>query len=386
MKLSPEEQEILAGKRGKALSLALQTLVRYGEAFGADRLVEIRSAHLAGSFGVFIYRAYYDILGRIVSEGLKVVVPTTLNPRPLERIGLLNRIMVNKQEFLEDHMAKLGVTPNYSCVCYDQENKPEPGSILAWAESSAVQFANSVLGARTNRNSVAIDLCSAVLGKTPNFGYLLDENRRGQVLVKVQARKIDFPALGYLIGKKVVNRVPVIEHLECSRDDLKNMGAAMAASGAVALFHIEGVTPEAPSLKDAFDGPPKETITITESELDSLRSFEKSRPDVVVFGCPHLTRAEFEAIGGRFQGRRVKLPTYFCVIPRVREELQGTEIMRVLEESGVKITSECPLAAWSVRSFGRKTVLTNSCKLYYYYNKSEYGATEDCLRFCGAIS
>ena len=386
MKLSPEEQEILAGKQGKALQLALRTLVRYGEAFGADCLVDIQSAHLAGSFGVFVYRAYYDILDIMVSEGLKVKVPTTLNPRPLENITLLNRLLVSKQEFLEDHMKKLGVIPNYSCVCYDQENTPAAGTIMAWAESSAVQFANSVLGARTNRNSVALDICSAVLGKTPNFGYLLDQNRRGQVLVKVAAKKIDFPALGYLLGKKVVNRVPVLEHLDCSRDDLKNMGAAMAASGAVAMFHVEGLTPEAMTMKDAFDHAPAETITITESEMDSLRSFEKSKPDAVVFGCPHLTRAEVEQLAGRLQGKKVKMPTYMCMIPRVKDELQGTQVMRGLIEAGVTVTSECPLAAWTVRSFGRKNILTNSGKLYYYFANAEYGATEDCLKFCGALA
>jgi hypothetical protein len=384
MKLNSEEQEILAGKRGKALQLALRSLVSYGEAFGADRLVEIKSAHMAGSFGALIYKTYYSMLDLMAGEGLKVKVPTTVNPRALEKIRRLDRIMISKQEFLEDRLAKLGVTPNFSCVCYDKENTPAAGSILAWAESSAVQFANSVLGARTNRNSVAIDLCSAVLGKTPNFGLLLDKNRRGQVLVKVQAKKIDFPALGFLIGKKAVNRVPVVEHLECSRDDLKNMGAAMAAAGAVAMFHIEGVTPEAASMKDVFDGPPKETITISETELASLRSFEKSQPQMVVFGCPQLTRAEVEAIGARFKGKKVKMRTYFCVIPRVKEELRGSEILRDLEEAGVTVTIECPLAAWTVRAIGRKTILTNSGKLYYYLHKSEYGTTEDCLRFSGA--
>ncbi len=384
MKLSSEEKEILEGGRGKALQLALRTLARYGEAFGAERLVEIQSAHLAGSFGAFLYRTYYAMIRLMVEEGLKVQVTTTLNPRPIENPHFIDRLMLNHQEFLEQSLGRLGVTPNYSCVCYDRENLPAAGSIIAWAESSAVQFANSVLGARTNRNSVMIDLCSALTGKTPEFGYLLDKNRRGQVLIKVQAKRIDFPSLGFLIGKKVVNRVPVIEHLECSRDDLKNMGAAMAASGAVALFHIEGVTPEAPGLKDIFDREPLQTITITEAELNSLRSFEKNAPEMVVFGCPHLTAAEFNTIGERYRGKKVKLPTYFCVIPRVKQELQGTELYQGLIEAGVRITSQCPLATWTIRILGRKTILTNSGKLYYYLDKSEYGTTEDCLRFSGA--
>ncbi len=386
MNLTAEEKGILQGAQGKGMQLALSTLVRYGEAFAADRMVEIHSAHLAGSFGAFIYRTYYDAIRLMVKEGLKVKVPATLNPRPLEKIKFLDRIMISQQGFLEASLAKLGVTPNYSCVCYDRENIPPQGAMLAWAESSAVQFANSVLGARTNRNSVTIDLCSAVTGKTPRFGYLLDQNRRGQVLVKVKAKKIDFPALGFLLGKKVVNRVPVLEHLECTRDDLKNMGAAMAASGAVALFHIEGVTPEAPTMKDIFDREPDEIITITEEELASLRSFEKSKPEMVVFGCPHLTMSEVKTLGEFYRGKQVKLPTYFCMIPRVRQELGGTDLLRDLEAAGVRVTAQCPLAAWTIRALGRKTILTNSGKLYYYLHKSEYGATEDCLKFSGVSS
>ncbi len=383
MKLSPEEEDILQGKQGEGLRRALKTLIRYGEVFGADRLVEIESAHLAGSFGLFLYPTYYDVLRLMVADGLKVKVPTTVNPRPIDEPKFLERLTLSKQGFLEESLAKLGVIPNYSCVCYDEENIPSPGTIIAWAESSAVQFANSALGARTNRNSVAIDLCSAVTGRTPHFGYILDENRRGQVLVKVKAKNIDFPALGYLIGKKVVNRVPVIEHLECSRDDLKNMGAAMAASGAVALFHVEGITPEAPSLKEIFDREPEAVITITGDDLDSLRSFKNANPEMVVFGCPQMTMREVKAIGECFRGKSVKLPTYFCVIPRVKEELKGTELYNDLIQAGVRIRSQCPVATWTVKFIGRKTILSNSAKLYYYLHKSEYGTTEDCLRFSG---
>jgi predicted aconitase len=384
MKLTEEEEFILKGGQGKGLQRALNTLVRYGKAFGADRLVDIQSGHLAGSFGAFPYRTYYDILETLVSEGLQVKVKTTVNPRPIDEPGIFDRVVTRKQPFLEASLEKLGVTPNYSCVCYDKDNVPGVGDILGWAESSAVQFANSALGARTNRNSVAVDVCSAVLGKTPLFGYLLDENRRGQVLVKVDAKKIDFPALGYLLGQRVVGRVPVIEHIECTRDDLKNMGAAMAASGAVALFHVEGVTPEASDLNQIFDREPEEVMTITQSELDALRSFKNSRPEMVVFGCPHMTLKEVQEIGERFRGRKVKLPTYFCMIPRVKDEIRETGLYDDLKDAGVRVTSQCPVATWTIKAIGRKTILSNSAKLYYYLHKSEYGTTEDCLRFAGA--
>ncbi|OGP58140.1 MAG: hypothetical protein A2V67_05670 [Deltaproteobacteria bacterium RBG_13_61_14] len=385
MKLTEEEQAILAGKQGEAMRLALQTLVRYGEAFGADALVPISSAHLAGSFAVILYRTYYQALRLMKRDGLQVKVPTTVNPWPAENPNLVNRITFGRQAFLDEHLGAIGVTRNWSCVCYDQENVPPKGAVLAWAESSAVQFANSALGARTNRNSVMIDLCSAITGKTPRFGFLLDQNRRAKVLVKVPAKKLDFSALGFILGQKLVGKVAVIEHLDLSRDDLKNMGAAMAAAGGVALFHVEGVTPEAPTLRDALHGrEPEETITVTEAELRGLRSFEGKKIDLVIYGCPQLTLAEAKAIGERYIGKRVSKPVIFCVIPRVKEELSATPLYAKLIEAGVKVKAECPLAAWTVQLPPRKKILVNSGKCYYYLEGTEYGTTEDCLRLTGA--
>jgi len=386
MKLTEEEQAILAGQQGEAMKLALRTLSRYGEAFGADSLAPISSAHLAGSFAVILYRTYYQALGMMKREGLRVKVPTTVNPWPAEDPNLVNRVIFGRQAFLDEHLAALGVTRNWSCVCYDKENVPAQGALLAWAESSAVQFANSVLGARTNRNSVMIDLCSAVTGKTPRFGYLLDENRRASVLVKVAATKPDVSALGFVLGQKLVGKVAVIEHLDLSRDDLKNLGAAMAAAGGVALFHVEGVTPEAPTIKDALQGrEPEETIRITEANLQGLRSFQGKKIDLVIYGCPQLTLAEAKALGERYIGKRVSKPVIFCVIPRVKEELKATPLYAKLIEAGVKIKAECPLAAWTVQIPPRRHILINSGKCYYYLEGTEYGTTEDCLRMSGVI-
>jgi hypothetical protein len=385
VKLTDEEQAILTGQQGEAMKLALRTLVRYGEAFGADSLAPITSAHLAGSFAVIMYKTYYRALKMMKREGLKVKALTTVNPWPAEApASLVNRMVFSGQRFLDEHLAAIGVTRNWSCVCYDRENIPAKGAIVAWAESSAVQFANSALGARTNRNSVMIDLCSAILGKTPRFGYLLDQNRRASVLVKVAAKKPDVSALGFLLGQKLVGKVPVIEHLDLSRDDLKNMGAAMAAAGGVALFHVEGVTPEAPTLKEALQGKePEETITITESDLRGLRSFEGKKIDLVIFGCPQLTLAEAQAIGEHYVGKRVTKPVIFCVIPRVKEKLKTMPLYGKLLEAGVQIKAECPLAAWTVQLPPRKRILTNSGKCFYYLEGTEYGTTEDCLRTSG---
>ncbi|HUT52383.1 MAG TPA: aconitase X [bacterium] len=382
MKLTPEHEAVRRGESGAALARAMETLVVYGEAFGAARLVPIKSAHLAGTFAAMPYKGYYAILKQLVEEGVKVKVPTTLNPRPGQALNLVNRLVFSRQGKLDRRLAALGVTPNYSCVCYEKANVPGLGDMLAWAESSAVQFANSVLGARTNRNSILIDICSAVTGLTPEFGYLLDENRRGKVLVKLAVTKMDAAALGFIVGQRVVDQVPVIEHYDFSWIELKNMGGAMAAAGGVALFHVEGLTPEAPDLKTVFDGGPKSTITVTQKDLDGLCAKDTEAARLVVFGCPQMTFDEAFELGERFADKKVKKPTWFCLVPEARERFARTELYEKVREAGVEVYDHCPLAALTVRLGGKK-VLTSSGKLYYYLAGSDYGAMEQCLAACG---
>jgi cis-L-3-hydroxyproline dehydratase len=386
MKLDSLQEAISRGSEGGALALAMRTLVSYGEAFGAGRLVPIKSAHLAGSFGSRTFSAYYEILGRIASEGKKVRVPTTVNPRPGRDLSFLNRkVVFKKQDLLEELLGKAGVTPNWSCACYDGENVPGLGDAVAWAESSAVQYANSVLGARTNRNSILVDICSALTGLTPEFGYLLEGNRRGRVLVKLKVDRMDASALGYLVGEKAVDRVPVIEHWPFGTIELKNMGGAMAAAGAVALFHVEGLTPEAPDLKTAFDGEPEAVITISQSDLDALASPDPSKADLVVFGCPHMTFEEAEALAARFIGRRATRPVWFCMKPDALRRFRETGLEEKTEAAGVRSLDVCPLAALTM-SPGKRRVLTSSGKLYYYLAKAGYGSEASCLEACGAGS
>ncbi|OHD64434.1 MAG: hypothetical protein A2176_00510, partial [Spirochaetes bacterium RBG_13_51_14] len=324
----------------------------------------------------------YNILEQIVSDGIRVKVPTSCNPRPGYDLNIINRILLGKQNYLERCLQKIGVMPNYSCVCYDSVNVPAFGDRLGWAESSAVQFANSVLGARTNRNTINIDMCSALTGVTPEFGYLLDENRRGQLMVKLEIDRMDASALGYILGQKVVDKVPVVEHYPFTRVELKNMGGAMAASGGVALFHIEGLTPEAPDLKTAFDGKPESTITITQKDLDDLRTRRPERATSVVFGCPQMTYEEAMDLSGQFKGKKVRLPTWFCMIPEAKARFEKTEQGIGVMEAGVAIYDHCPLTALSVR-IGNKHVLTSSGKCFYYLKGADYGTTDDCLEACG---
>jgi hypothetical protein len=385
MELEPEYESILRGESGQAMALAMETLVVYGKSFGAKRLLPIKSSHLAGTIGARPFQAYYKILELLVAEGVRVKVPTTINPRPGRDLNLINRIIFSKQKWLDRQLEYLGVIPNYSCVCYEHLNVPEFGDRLAWAESSAVQFANSVLGARTNRNSVLIDLCSAVTGLTPEFGYLLDEHRRGQVLVKLKVDRMDASAMGFVLGRKLVDKVPVIEHFDFNSLELKNMGGAMAAAGGIALFHVEGLTPEAPELKSVFDGEPNRVIKITQMDLDNLRTDNPNQADMVVFGCPLMTYDETWALADRFAGMHVKRPTWFCMTPVSKERFEQTDMYAKVRTAGVEIYSHCPLAALTVR-LRRKKVLSSSGKLFYYLHGSEYGTVEDCLLACGVES
>ena len=384
MKLTGEQKSLLNGESGGALALALKTIVEYGEAFGAVRLVPIKSAHLAGTIGAFPYKAYYQVLDRLMKEGARVKVPTTLNPRPGHKLNPVNRILFGKQKKIDQMERVFGVSPNYSCVCYDGVNVPAQGDVVGWAESSAVQYANSVLGARTNRNSVLVDICMAATGFTPEFGYLLDENRRGRTLVKLEIERMDAPALGFIIGKRLVDRIPVMEHYDFSGIDLKNMGGAMAASGGGAMFHVEGLTPEAPDMKTAFNGEPEEILTVTQRDLDELRAEDAGSADLVVFGCPQMTYDEAVEVAGMFAGRRSKKPVWFCMIPEARKRFEKSEAWARIGDAGIELYEHCPLAALTVR-LGKKYVLTPSGKLYYYLAGSHYGNVEDCLRACGVL-
>ena len=193
---------------------------------------------------------------------------------------------------------------------------------------------------------------------------------------------MDASALGFIIGREVVDRVPVIEHYDFSPVELKNMGGSMAASGGVALFHVEGLTPEAPDMKSAFDGEPEDTITVTQKDLDDLRSGKPDRADLVVFGCPQMTYEEAVGLGERFTGRRVKRPTWFCMIPEALERFKETELYDGVRSAGIEVYTHCPLAALTMRS-ERRQVITPSGKLFYYLHGTVYGSEDDCLRASG---
>lgn len=389
MELTPEQQDILDGRQGGELADCMKTLVRMGDAFGAPRLVPIVSAHLTGSFKIASFKGYYELLQRIVDAGLKVSVPTTLNPHPGYEFAPQNRVIFRGQQMHERLLEALGVTPNYSCVCYEYHNRPEFGDILAWAESSAVIYANSVLGARTNRHALLADICQAILGLTPEFGYLLDENRRGQVRVKLDIDNMDAPALGFLLGQKCMDRTPLIDHYPFDQAQLKNLGGAMAASGGVTMFHVLGLTPEAPDEETALRGQaPEETVTITQRDLDALRADHgvQKKTAMVAIGCPQMTLAEITEVAQHFVGKQVKKKTMLHVMPDALREFQETDLFDEVLKSGAEVYQHCPLSGLSLRiGIGKQQVLTPSGKLHYYLDGTQYGDLHDVLKVCGVM-
>jgi predicted aconitase len=386
MELTCEQQAMLAGAEGPEMARALKTLVRYGETFDAPRLVPIKSAHLTGSFAILSYGGYYELLDRLVDAGVKVKVPTTVNPRPGYDYALQNKLIFRDQRRLEAQLARLGVTGNFSCVCYHCANVPGFGDVLGWAESSAVIYANSVIGARSNRNSIMVDVCMAVTGLAPEFGLLWEQNRRGQVLVKLDIERMDDDAVGFLVGQRVVDKIPVLTHHPFDKVQLKNLGAAMAAAGAIAMFHVEKLTPECPSLDAVFLSDPLQTITITQDDIDSLRLDRPKQEEsgMVVFGCPQMTQQEVEQVGRHFVGKRVKRKTLFHVVPGELAKVKETALYGELQRAGVELFEHCPLAGLTVHlSPKNRQVLTNSGKLHYYLQGAEYGNLDDLLAIAG---
>ncbi len=382
MKLTSEEREILSGKRGETLAKLLKILVDYGRVYGADKLVECKSSHFVLSCGLRMINSLYTILGEMVSVGLKSRVPLTANPRPMDTSvypfieKLLGRFIYSKQKLLESLLMKLGLISHdaFTCTPYYVGNKPGFGEFVAWAESSAVVYANSVLGARTNKNTAIIELISGILGKTPYFGILLDENRKASWLVRIEAKNKPLPhVLGALIGKMVLDEVPFItglEKWEYKEHDLKDMGAAAAAWGGISLFHVEDVTPEAREHGDKVIRRESRVLRITDSELDRMAKDMKkgglAKPDIVVIGCPHLSLCQLREWARILSEDYVKYSVWLIAAPKIIEEFKKTKDYDRIKGSKVKLTSICPLMFTNIPTCKRLKILTNSAKLRYY--------------------
>ena len=414
MILTPEQQAILNGSKGETMAKVMKTLVMYGETFGADKMVPVTSNynHLVTSFGLKMMKPVFDLMQQLIDAGAVSGQPFSVDPRPLDKNVpanflqnfIFNNFMYSKQESYEKQLQELGLMNEdaFTCACYlDQVgNKPKKGDILSWAESSAVVYANSVLGARCNRNSGIMDIMGSVAGFVPHFGLLTDEGRKATWIVQVKTtKKPEAQLLGSAIGMKVMEDVPFITGMEpwlgtelndenCAY--LKDFGAATASNGAVGLYHIENLTPEAKELGAALVAPGAKVYVIDDAELKRVQDNypvmwkdANAKPKLCFVGCPHMSLQQLKdwtvAVEGGLKAagnNKVQIPTVFTTAPAVKEVFEQTEYAERLKATGVILSYICPLMYMNNPLAGKMPVITCSNKLRTYTTARYYTEAE----------
>ena len=414
MKLTQEQQAILDGARGETMAKVMETLVAYGDTFRAERMVPITGqyGHTVISFGLGIMKPVYDLYNELIEAGLTGGQRFTADPRPmddkvpaspLEKL-VFKKFMYSQQDRLEEQMRKLGLTSDddYTCTCYLPQvgNIPKRGEVLSWAESSAVVYANSVLGARCNRNSGIIELFGSIAGFVPEFGLLTDEGRKASWVVEVRCEKMpEAQLLGSAIGMKVMEQVPYIKGLDkwlgTELDDktcayLKDFGAATASNGAVGLYHIENLTPEAKDMGEDLIAEGAQVYVVDDAELERVKSSypvvwknADAKPRLCFVGCPHLTLQQLidwtRAIDEGLHKNglsRVSVPTVFTAASAVLREFEKTPYAETLRRCGVITGSLCPLMYMNNPLCKKKAVITCSNKLRTYSSARFYSEDE----------
>ena len=414
MKLTPEQQAMLNGEKGETMAKVVKTLVMYGDAFGAERMVPVTSkyGHTVISFGLKAIKPVYELYDQLIDAGLTSAQKFTADPRPIDDnipTSLLEdivfkKIMYTHQASYEEQLKKLGIKgeDDYTCTCYMDEvgNKPAKGEVLSWAESSAVVYANSVLGARCNRNSGIIELMGSVAGFVPEFGLLTDEGRKATWIIEVKCeKKPEAQLLGSAIGMKVMEEVPYIKGLDkwlgteltdgvCAY--LKDFGAATASNGSVGLYHIENLTPEAKEHGEALIKEGAQVYVIDDAELERVKASypiiwknKDAKPELCFIGCPHMSVQQLkdwtDAIEEKLRANglsKVTVPTVFTAAPAVIKALNGTVYLNKLATYGVVVSYICPLMYMNNPLCKKKAVITCSNKLRTYTSARYYTEAE----------
>ena len=380
MYLSDEQQAILNGSKGETMAKVMKTLVMYGEAFGANKMVPVTSEynHLVTSFGLKMMKPVFELMQQLIDAGAVSGQKFSVDPRPLDKNVPANflqnfifkNFMYSTQESYEQQLHQLGLMNDdaFTCACYlDQVgNKPKKGDILSWAESSAVVYANSVLGARCNRNSGIMDIMGSIAGCVPHFGLLTDEGRKAKWIIQVKTtKKPEAQLLGSAIGMKVMEDVPYIMGLDqwlgTELDDaacayLKDFGAATASNGAVGLYHIENLTPEAKELGAGLVSEGAQIYVIDDAELDRVQKNypvmwknPDAKPKLCFVGCPHMSLEQLKSWTVRVEeglkangNQKVLVPTVFTTAPAVKKEFEKTEFAARLKATGVILSTSAP--------------------------------------------
>ncbi len=414
MNLTKEQQAILDGEKGDVLARIMKTLIRYGELFGADAMVPVTSKynHLVTSFGLKALKPVYELMDKLIEAGNLSTQKFSADPRPLDsnvpsnflQNFIFKNFMYSRQEEYEVQLNKLGLMEKdaFTCTCYMDEvgNTPAMGEVLSWSESSAVVYANSVLGARCNRNSGIIDLMGSVLGYVPYFGLLTDEGRKAKWIVKIETtKKPEAQLLGSAIGMKVMEDVPYIVGLDkwlggelndAAKTYLKDFGAATASNGAVGLYHVENITPEAVEQGESLIAEGAQVYVVDDAELERVyKSYpviwkkKDATPKLCFMGCPHMSLEQLtdwtkkiqEAL--KAEGKtKVCIPTVFTAAPAVLKKFEETEYAAILKEAGVITSYICPLMYMNNPLSEKMPVITSSNKLRTYTSARYYTDAE----------
>lgn len=388
MYLSRDEEAVYRGDRGETLRRMMEILVALGDIYGAERLVQVKSVQIAGVSYKNIGDAGLEWISDLEGE---VVVPSILNPAGMDLycwrdMGISEQFASKQQEIIEAYR-RLGVTVDCTCTPYQiYDDLAQRDDHLAWSESSAVSYANSVIGARSNREGGPSALAAALIGKTALYGYHLDINRQPSHIIEVKAElaSSDYGALGFLVGREVGDGVPLFRLRSTpSRDELKALGAAMAASGSVALYYVDGVTPGPPVPPgSAADHDECERIGIEKEEIEAVYGESRGADvDIVALGCPHCSREELERIADLLAGQRVQKVMWVCTARKIRDSCP--ELVERIESSGARIFCDtCMVVSPATEGFGR--MMVNSGKALVYLPglggvDAAFGSLEECI-------
>lgn len=414
MKLTDEQAAILNGSKGETMAKVMKTLVLYGDAFNAEKMVPVTSekGHLVTSFGLKVMKPVHDLMDTLIEGGALSAQKFSVDPKPLDpnvpsdflKNFVFNKFMYSVQDKYDAQLEKLGLIDknSYTCTCYMEEvgNKPNKGDVLSWAESSAVVYANSVLGAKCNRNSGIIELFGSIVGCVPYFGLLTDEGRKATWVVEVKtSKKPEAQILGSAIGMKVMEDVPYVKGLdkwlgtELDGDTcayLKDFGAATASNGAVGLYHIENLTPEAVEQGEGLVVDGAKTYVIDDAELERVKASypvmwkdKNAAPKLCFVGCPHLSFNQLvewtENVSAELKKnglKKVSVPTVFTAAPGVIEKFNATPFAAKLKATGVVLSYICPLMYMNNPLAKSMAVITNSNKLRTYTTSRYYTSDE----------
>lgn len=410
MILNSQQQAILDGEKGETLAKVMKTLVMFGEAFGAEKMIEVTSEynHLVTSFGLKALTPVYELMEKLIAEGVVSGQKFSADPRPLDsnvpsnflQNFIFKNFMYSKQDYYEDQLQKLGLMDKdaFTCTCYMSEvgNRPKKGDILSWSESSAVVYANSVLGARCNRNSGIMDIMGSIVGYVPYFGLLTDEGRKATWVVKINTtKKPEAQLLGSAIGMKVMEDVPYIIGLdkwlgeeldEKACTYLKDFGAATASNGAVGLYHVANLTPEAKELGESLITEGAKEYVIDDAELERVKASypvvwkdKNAKPKLCFMGCPHMSLEQLKSWTDRVEEAlrkngqsKVTIPTVFTAAPAVLREFEKTPYAKRLKQTGVITSYICPLMYMNNPLCAKMPVITSSNKLRTYTTAKYY--------------